>query len=79
MRAMATKRTPDQVCVNCRKYEPSRTDEKYGYCGPRERLAEEGRNRNEYRTTGRLIDVTTPCFMVRWSDRVEQPAFEARP
>ena len=66
------------VCGACREYEPSRSDAKYGYCKPRERLAEEGRNRNEYRTTGRLVDVTTPCFMARWDGMTEKTAFEAK-
>lgn len=71
--------TPEQVCGNCRKYEPSRTDVKYGYCKPRERLAEEGRNRNEYRTTGRLTDADQPCFMVTWDGEIDKPSFEAMP
>lgn len=78
MRAMPTKPAPDQVCGNCRKYEPSRTDAKYGYCGPRERLAAEGRYRNPYSTTGFMIDVTTPCFMVTGHGAAEKPAFEAK-
>lgn len=75
---MPTKPTPDQVCGNCRKYEPSRTDAKYGYCKPRERLAEEGRYRNRYRTTGFMVDVTTPCFMVTGGGVTQKPAFEAK-
>lgn len=69
---------PGQVCGACRKYEPSRTDAKYGYCGPRERLAEEGHNRNEYRTTGRLVYATQPCFMATWHGMDARPAFEAK-
>lgn len=75
MRAMHPKPTPDQVCGACRKYEPSRTDAKYGYCQPRERLAEEARNG---RTTGRLVDIDTPCFMVVWNGMDTRPSFEAK-
>lgn len=82
MRAMHPKPTPEQVCGACAKFEPARneppSDPKYGYCKPRERLAEEGHNRNEYRTTGRLVDVTTPCFMVHWNGKTERSAFEAK-
>lgn len=78
MRAMPTKPAPDQVCGNCRKYEPSRDDAKYGYCKPREQLAAEGRYRNPYSTTGCLVDVSTPCFMVRWDGMTEEPSFEAK-
>lgn len=74
MRAMPTKPTPDQVCGACRKYEPSRTDAKYGYCKPREQLEQEKRNR----AAGRLVDVTAPCCMVTYDGVTQKPAFEAK-
>lgn len=71
------------VCGACAHFEPARneppSDPKYGYCKPRERLAREGRNRNEYPTVGRLVDATTPCFMVTWEGNAKKPLFEAKP
>lgn len=72
---MNAQRPPEMVCGNCRKYEPSRTDAKYGFCGPRERLEQEKR----HRAAGRLVDVTTPCFMAAWNGKENKPAFESRP
>lgn len=70
------------VCGACAHFEPARNelpgDPKYGYCKPRERLAREAHNRNEYRTVGRLVDVTTPCFMVTWDGKTEKPSFEPK-
>ena len=70
----STQQESDAVCGNCREYEPSRTDANYGYCGPRERIEQEKNNGR----TGRLVGVTTPCFVVVWHGVDTRPAFEPK-
>ncbi len=80
MRAMhTTNPTEDQVCGACAEFETARNeppgDVKYGYCKLRERIERDERGR----PAGRLVDVTTRCFMSRWHGGATVPAFEARP
>jgi len=67
--------TPDQVCGRCSKFEPARSDPKYGYCKPHMRLEAE----RTLLPKARVFDVDHPCVLVVWHGMEQRrPAFVAK-